>query len=239
VNDVLRKVLAFFSDDGEFSPANINGLVGWYDASDVSTITESSNLVSAMGDKSGNLNDLSQLVGANQPLTNQGTQNGRNFIRFDGLSKNLSRSTFTNGTISQPHWVFMAIDTANTVTATRNFIDSANATNRATVYQVTSSRTLGMYVTQSLNSHVMPAEGTWVIISAKFDGANSEQYLNGASGGAGDPGTSDFIGLTLGARYDEAQSPDFDFGELIIAEGDQSGNRLEIESYLTERWGIV
>jgi hypothetical protein len=54
----------------------------WLDASDTDTITESGGAVSQWDDKgSSGLNDATQAVGANQPLTNVLTQNGLNVFK--------------------------------------------------------------------------------------------------------------------------------------------------------------
>lgn len=58
----------------------------WYDASDTSTITSSSNLVSQWDDKSGNDRHLEQAIAANQPATGTTTINGKNVINFNASS---------------------------------------------------------------------------------------------------------------------------------------------------------
>lgn len=61
-----------------------SGNVLWLDASDTSTITESSGSVSAWADKSGQGNNVTQGTGSAQPTTGATTQNGLNIIDFDG-----------------------------------------------------------------------------------------------------------------------------------------------------------
>lgn len=58
--------------------------VAWYDASDLSTITESGGFVSSLADKSGNGKHMVQAVGANQPTTGTQTQNSLNVLDFNG-----------------------------------------------------------------------------------------------------------------------------------------------------------
>jgi len=79
----------------DFSPTNIgltprtiSGCVGFYDFSDTSSITSSSNLVSVVRDENGS-NTLTQATGANQPTTNARTINGKNALLFNGTSSRL------------------------------------------------------------------------------------------------------------------------------------------------------
>jgi len=65
-------------------PLQIGGLVCWYDASDSSTITDSSGAVSQWDDKGPGQFNLTQGTGANQPTTNATTMGGKNVITSDG-----------------------------------------------------------------------------------------------------------------------------------------------------------
>lgn len=76
----------------EFNPLDVSP-TAWWDFSDASTITDVANAVSQVDDKSGNGNNATQGVGANQPLTNTDTINGLNALSFDGLN---SFMNFTN-----------------------------------------------------------------------------------------------------------------------------------------------
>ncbi len=72
-----------------WTPAQLNDLVGWWDASDTTTITEVTG-VSNWADKSGNGNDFVQAVGADQPnYTGVGSSS---LIIFDGVTENLFSS---------------------------------------------------------------------------------------------------------------------------------------------------
>jgi len=72
-------------DEQPFLPTRISGGAAlWLDASDTSTITESSGSVSQWNDKSGNSYNFPQGTGSAQPTTNATTQNGKNVLDFDG-----------------------------------------------------------------------------------------------------------------------------------------------------------
>jgi len=78
--------LLFFNGATFNAPLIIPDLELWLDASDTSTITESSNLVTQWSDKSGNSNNVTA-SGADRPTTNTTTMNSRNVIDFDGSNK--------------------------------------------------------------------------------------------------------------------------------------------------------
>ena len=63
-------------------PTDIGDCELWLDSSDSSTITETSGSVSQWNDKSGNGNNATQGVGANQPTTGTSNQNGNNVLDF-------------------------------------------------------------------------------------------------------------------------------------------------------------
>jgi hypothetical protein len=68
-----------------FSADSISGLAFWYDASDSSSITHTSNAVTQWRDKSVNARHLNDVgVAAERPTTNVTSRNGRNVITFDG-----------------------------------------------------------------------------------------------------------------------------------------------------------
>lgn len=79
-----------------WTPADIT-TEAWYDASDASTITSASGLVSQWDDKSGNDFHVSQPTGSLQPQTGVTTLAGKNTICFDGNDDYIFRASgFTN-----------------------------------------------------------------------------------------------------------------------------------------------
>lgn len=67
---------------GAFAPSDDAELVGWWDADDPATLTESGGAVSVWAGKAGP--DLTQANGARQPTTGVRTLGGRNVLDFDG-----------------------------------------------------------------------------------------------------------------------------------------------------------
>jgi hypothetical protein len=68
-----------------FIPSLVPGLRLWIDPSDSATVTSSGGAVSAITDKSGNGNNLTQTTGANQPFINVNTLNGRSVLTSSGF----------------------------------------------------------------------------------------------------------------------------------------------------------
>jgi len=94
------KVAAEPSVTDLFSP------IGWWDASDSSTITESSGAVSNWANKGtgGSTYDLTQATGTRQPLTGSNTQNGKNLLTFDGANDQM----FVSSQIATVTHIFVA-----------------------------------------------------------------------------------------------------------------------------------
>lgn len=80
----------------------------WLDASDTSTITHSSNAVSAWTDKSANAYVFEQLTSTAKPTTNTRTINSKNVLDFDGTSD------FLESTASAGTWSFFHNATGST-----------------------------------------------------------------------------------------------------------------------------
>jgi hypothetical protein len=77
---------------GGFGPRSIGSLEGWWDASDSSTITLVSSVVSQWNDKSGNNRNFTQSTGANRPSVLTAQRNGLNVLNFGGSPVTMSQS---------------------------------------------------------------------------------------------------------------------------------------------------
>lgn len=87
---------------GSFDPRKIGGLVGWWDASNASTLTYNGSTISQWNDLSGagvSGRNFVQSTAANQPGTT--TVNGRNALTFNGTNswmRQSALSSYANGT---------------------------------------------------------------------------------------------------------------------------------------------
>lgn len=106
----LATSLPFSLVQSSFSPLDVAGIAGWWDASDLSTITEISGAVSQWDDKSGELNHVVQGVAANQPATGLTTINSMNVLNFAGgnnaVGDWLIKTTFSKPNVEEVFVVF-------------------------------------------------------------------------------------------------------------------------------------
>lgn len=91
-NSIITNVHLNCVDCLFWSPSRIS-TYAWYDASDLTTITESGGLVSKWDDKSGNSNHAIQNVGSKQPTTSTRDINGVNVLDFDGVDNILEMTS--------------------------------------------------------------------------------------------------------------------------------------------------
>lgn len=235
-----------------FTPMQLGGLVGWWDASDTSTITSSAGAVSQWDDKSGRGNHLVQATAANQPATGSATQNGLNIIRFDGTNDRLIRNPFSLDTYACTI-AFVARENADngggfvvpysigandysdpgclTINASTNsslHMESANAGVIGASISGTGATPLGAYA--------LVKTGPW---AAFF--RNNTQWLNsGAATHSTTPGNS--LQLLVGVRWVTETYTNHLNGDMmeIVAVGRpiMPGELSALMRYLTIKWGI-
>ena len=100
---------------GGFSPKNVPGLIGWWDAADSSTITLNGSTVSQWNDKSTSGFNVSQATAANQPSYVSSSLNGKPGLDWgsaEGNTKNLTRSSMPAYS-PRDHYVVADYDGAN------------------------------------------------------------------------------------------------------------------------------
>jgi len=223
--------VAFNSSGGGFDPDSIDGLGVWYDASDNSTITESSNRVSQWDDKKGSA-DLSQSTSGDQPLLVEEDQNGLDVIDFDG-DRFMSVS---GGEVSQPQTFYIALTGfANTGTLKRPIW----AGNQQIFTSNTTANKWVMYA--GLEPNFTEDIGTgfqiWRIV---FNGASSYWYVNGnIKIDAGNAGTKTTGGAAVGAASDGGAPSNNKFGEILRYDAlVSSDDNDEIMTYLNDKWGL-
>ena len=220
----------------------VAGLKLHLDASDSTTITkDSSNLVSAWNDKSGQANHVVQATGSKQPLWVEQVQNTLPTIRFDGTDDFLKITAFTGGALAQPNTVFVVckMPTASTgwravydgETARHVFYTQANNASNPTCSQMYAGAELGTVVADSTNIF---------LYTQLWNGASSTLRKSKTQIDSGNAGTTSFDGITLGAGNNgtgNVGNPDI--CEIIVYDSSLStSDRDSIEDYLTKKWGV-
>lgn len=106
----------------QFNPSMLRGLEMWLDASDRSTITESSDVVQTWADKSGNGNNATKHASYNAPLTNQNTQNGKNVITFDSTNSEWLQANSIASLSSSSNTIAWVVRTSDLIALSKSFV---------------------------------------------------------------------------------------------------------------------
>jgi len=239
---------------GIVPPSSITGLQLWLDADDANTITESGGLVSQWDDKSGQSNDAIQGTGSAQPTTNATTINGKNVIDFGTQTDFMtvaddSTLDMDSGT---GFTIFMVVNSAGFVShgSGLNFFlakgDGAAATAMYGLLTQSTNQLNFQSGSSDFTGSVGPViSGIDAIYTATMDNASttSRHFVNGvleATNNTVTVNSDNAVALTIGGatgvttRYAAGS-----YAEILIYNRLLStSERLQVESYLTAKWGI-
>jgi hypothetical protein len=247
--------------DYSFTPNDLDNLLAWYDAADTSSITQSGGKVSKWNDKSRNGKHATEGTVADQPITNATTQNGRNVIDFANLTDLKEKKLDMPVTIGAEATIFYVYKEATQTTGGSAFraVISPNGTggfgNDKTGYSLgmsynNISRLRHYYadtVALSLASETGAYDNayhTMTMVSSSASGVgksynNSSQFGSNATP---DRTTGFQTDYTIGgdATNPEGRLYVGSIAEIIVYNRALSDNeRLSIEGYLSNKWGIV
>lgn len=230
---------------GGFLPIS-NDLQLWLDASDLSTITSSGGAVSAWADKSGNGNNATQPVGANQPATGATTRNGRNVIDFGGSPEEL-RLPSALFTISQGANTLFIVSKRNTETGSEERILAMGQNGVGIKYGLRYSATSGsiLFLNNNAAGNVLTSTGhtntDFQIIKGRRSGTTQAISVNGATEDTNTNG-DDTTGVDL-ARIGSLFGASYLIGsvaEVLIYNRSLSDAESDvIERYLSAKWGVT
>jgi hypothetical protein len=258
----MRGKAGLFSRFQPFSPTSLAGLTGWWDASDASTLFDDSSngspstadgQVGRIEDKSGSGNGrhFTTAPSSVMPIRKISQQNGRDVVRFDGVNDLMGTSqAFSSFVDSSQGTVFVvckatAVDT-NSGTQPSNDVVLTEAGGAHGFVMLRSDDTAAAfgfgvspfaYTTASLTY----VPGSWKVFSTLHDGTDLAFHINSGSPATGALATRNFMGssLVLGANNNVSQFFDGDVGEIITYNvALSSGDRVKVETYLMNKWGI-
>ena len=225
---------------GGFAPGADPLLIGWWDAADVATLTETGGVVSAWADKAGG-DALAHGVAGQQPTTGTRTLNGLNVLDFDGNQLlAVTRSLPASGDVAFHMAVILdatdhVFDALISVDASNDFqLDAADGS-------LFNGRLNVAGIGSSVNLTGGPYSGAQ-IVSLIFDqtgGGTAEVFVSDVSRGAMayttplDPTQVLRVMANRAGTLMQAGA----FGELVVT-GDVS-NRAAYHSYLAIKWGLV
>ncbi|MES2982476.1 MAG: IPT/TIG domain-containing protein [Verrucomicrobiota bacterium] len=229
--------------DAPWTPANLT-TTGWYDASDASTITASSGLVSQWRDKSGNALHLSASAG--NPQTGSVSINGRNALDFTGdimtTASNPFGATVHNALVIAVH----RVDTVNSGVLF-SLTGSMNTANRWQPHAPYSDGIAyfdtGGAVAPNRVSAGFGVSNNTVVLSGFYGSTtdNVQQVFKNGSLLVGDNGghaVTTAGNIRVGGLDTSYQ--DTSIAEMIIINGTVSvSNRQKLEGYLAHKWGLA
>ncbi len=223
-----------------FTPASDGALIGWWDANDTATITESSGAVTSWTDKAGG-NPLTQAGINARPETDSRTLNGLNVIDFDGTD-------FLEAARSLPASGDVAFHMAVVIDAIDNEYDavfSVEATNDFQLDAGNAATFVGRLNPIGIGSPTTLSGGPFsggLILSVVFDrtgAASAEVFVANTLRGTMAYGTPIDAAAALHVMTNRSQNAWIDgaVAEIVVT-GDTS-NRADHHNYLAAKWGLI
>jgi autotransporter-associated beta strand protein len=253
-NGVNLQTISLDIVNSEWTPTQIES-IGWYDASDTSTLTSALGKVSQWNDKSGNNKDVTQATGSRQPTTGVRTINGVNVLDFVGLSDQyLGTVVMDVPSSGDSSWFAVAKPDSSDQTACSMFsIDGGDD------FQLVSDT-----ASTNFNAEVRSAGsviGTHTAVGFPFNGPSIYNVVFdwGSSVGStwvdgtdvsGAPAAynvnkvgqvAGFINLTfriMANRGTANAGLDGGLGEFLLIEDVTTDTRQRVEGYLAWKWGL-
>lgn len=239
-----------------FNPKSIAGLAAWWDAADLSTLSQNSDGSSAavatsdpVGrwmDKSGNARHVLQTVNNSRPLLQAGLFNGRSAVRFDGTDDSMITTSagLATGAASR---TLLSVYHPRSTTGTNTIAGQSNAGNvGAANWFVLQARQIPAGDPYLAGFSADSTNGASITQSIKaagvtYDGTNVRLYLNGT--------LVDTDARTLNTVASEMQfgrtAVAGEFGNLDICEvllysrAVTDSERLALFRYLGRKWGTA
>jgi hypothetical protein len=237
---------------GKFTPTQLSGLVGWWDAEATGTlfqnsagttpVTATNDVVGYWGDLSGNGNHLQERSGSNKPVWIASELNNRPVLRFDGVSATLRRSF----TLAQPctHWFVFKFNGPYVSGSPRAWDGFRVDGQQAGFFRNASATSMQLNAGVNQNSGtVTDAEmknyGVWDTL---MDGAGSAINRAGAlrTTTGGNSGTNNPNGLSLAVFSNGTTAPgDVSFAEMIIYNRALAASEAaQVRRYLGKKYNL-
>ena len=211
-----------------FTPAALPNLLGWYDASNASSLISAASLVSSWHDLSGNNNHLVQSVDANKLATGMTTVNGHNVL------------TSSNG------WMSFTTPMALGATSQYLFLAASNDSGSEVVFLVTDSSNSYaadivpsglMYDNIGAHTLITPSStNIFSIMTSNVSPSAREIRFNNSITTDNSIGARTFI--SIGNYVTGSNNINGRVGELIIGNGALTPTQINtVMAYLKAKWG--
>lgn len=220
-----------------FQPSDVAGLVMWFDASAITSPTNSVGyLVTNWWDRSSSHYMLYNAGNGQQPYytNNVSRLNGKPWLEFDGTDDRLLMAT--TQLYSQSNVIFCAF-ISRSGAATLYVCDSTNSSYRnAILLNASGSFRIEIRAPTLLNG--VFASNQWYLAECTFTNGGSSILTNGVSVIAGDAGVNPMSGLMMGARYDASTFLKGGIAEFLFYNGPiSSADLIKIRTYFTNKYG--
>ena len=232
-------------DAKPWTPSEISTLL-WYDASDLSTITSSSNIISQVDDKSGNDIHLNIItVGKFGPKTGIRSLNGMNVFSWDSADQILENNSFFHDQANTALFVaivfkadldgnqdFLLAGTESVVPGERMSIRRLHTGDRMQILGGSNTGS-NISLTSDLNTS---QEGQDTIVLVKMNSSTSAIRINGEFKKSGNIGTNALDSLNIGGNARESSNINGYIAEIISFTN--SSQQLIVEGYLAHKWAL-
>lgn len=220
--------------------------VFWYDASDLSTITSSSNVISQVDDKSGNDIHLNVITGGKfGPKTGTRSLNGMNVFSWDAPDQILENDNFFHDQANTALFVaivfkadldgnqdFLLAGTESSAIGRRMSIRRLHSGDRI---QILGGSNTGSHIPLTSNLNTGP-EGQDIILLVKMNSSTSTIRINGALEKSGNIGTNVLDSLNIGGNALESSNINGYIAEIISFTN--PSQQLIVEGYLAHKWAL-
>ena len=183
-------------------------------------------------DQSANGFDLSLLNG---PVIIGNAINGHNALQFDGVNQSGSNAALNS---VQPNTFYLVCKTITYVSGIPIF-DGAVAGNRNALFHNGVSPDTEQYAGVFAGTLITPVLNTYDIITAIYNGANSELRLNNAPALITNPGIENLNGLRIAANVNLANFSNVEFAYIILrSAADSTATQNLFINYLKNRFAL-
>lgn len=220
-----------------FQPSDVSGLVMWFDASTISSPTNSNGyLVTNWWDRSSSAYMLYNNANAQQPYwTNNASRiNNKPWLQFDGTDDRLKMAT--TQLYVQPSTVFIVAYYEYVASgSTRTFFDGTNSSYRNTVAVDGNTRPVLNVI---LTGNTIVTSNKWYLFEGTITNGGSEILTNGVSNKTGDGGVASLSGLYVGCTVFTSSFHMGGIAEILYYNANvSSGDRTKIRTYFTDKYG--
>ena len=228
-----------------FTANTVTGLLHWYDANDLTTITkDSGGKVTVWNDKSGSLRHLVNTDGgtAQPPVWTSGYQNGLPSVVFNGTNQGIFSNSYS--ITSYPLTIFTVLKPTNWSTgATQQPICGySGSADNMQLFKTASASTVSIFwynTASSPGGSINNSTGS--LVTAVYNGGSSSiQINNNAVSNVTIGTTSTVMYLMLGRSY-ATQNYYYAGGvcEILIYNGSLSTSQQSlVQTYLNNKWRI-